>query len=58
MTEGECVAVTLKNRSNRRASLRTHGVDYTTRSDGTRLTQSCIGPGKDRTYVWQAHTSH
>ena len=56
MTEGECVAVTLKNRSDRKASLHAHGVDYTTRSDGTRLTQSCIGPGKDRTYVWQAHT--
>ena len=23
--------------------------------DGTRLTHSCIGPGKNRTYVWQAH---
>jgi FtsP/CotA-like multicopper oxidase with cupredoxin domain len=56
MTEGECIAVTLKNRSDRKASLHAHGVDYTRASDGTRLTRSCIGPGKDRTYVWQAHT--
>jgi manganese oxidase len=56
MTEGECVAVTLKNRSNKRASLHAHGVDYTTASDGTRLTSSCVAPGKNRTYVWQAHT--
>ncbi|MGH2774625.1 MAG: multicopper oxidase domain-containing protein [Actinomycetota bacterium] len=56
MTEGECIAVTLKNRSNEKASLHAHGVDYTTASDGTRLSRSCIGPGKNRTYVWQAHT--
>ncbi|MGH2698957.1 MAG: multicopper oxidase domain-containing protein [Actinomycetota bacterium] len=55
MTEGECVAVTLRNRSGRKASLHAHGVDYTTASDGTRLTRSCVRKGRNRTYVWQAH---
>lgn len=56
MVEGECIAVTLKNRSGKRASLHVHGVDYTTASDGTRLTKTCIRSGRNRTYVWQAHT--
>lgn len=56
MTEGECIAITLKNRSTKRASLHAHGVDYTAASDGTRLTRSCVRPGRDRTYMWQAHT--
>ncbi|MGH2752605.1 MAG: multicopper oxidase domain-containing protein [Actinomycetota bacterium] len=56
MNEGECVAVTLKNRTKRRVSLHAHGVDYTTASDGTPLNDGCVAPRKKLTYVWQAHS--
>ena len=32
-----------------------HGVDYTVASDGTPLNNSCVRPGRTRTYVFQAH---
>jgi manganese oxidase len=55
MTEGECLAVTLRNRTDKRISIHTHGVDYTVASDGTRLNRSCTRPGEERTYVLRAH---
>ena len=55
MTEGDCLAIKLHNATTKKVSLHTHGVDYTTRSDGTSLNRSCVRPGRSRTYVWQAH---
>jgi manganese oxidase len=57
MYEGECLAVTLVNDSDRRLSLHAHGVDYTVASDGTRLNGSCVQPGRARTYVFSAHSA-
>ena len=55
MTEGECLAVTLRNRTNKRVSIHSHGVDYTVASDGSRLNRGCTLPGRTRTYVFSAH---
>ncbi|MDQ3217643.1 MAG: multicopper oxidase domain-containing protein, partial [Actinomycetota bacterium] len=55
MTEGECLAVRLLNRTNKRVSVHSHGVDYTVASDGTRLNASCTKPGGSRTYLFSAH---
>jgi manganese oxidase len=55
MEEGECLAVRLVNRTNKRASVHSHGVDYTVASDGTRLNSSCTKPGGSRTYLFSAH---
>ncbi|MGH2734981.1 MAG: multicopper oxidase domain-containing protein, partial [Actinomycetota bacterium] len=55
MNEGDCLAITLVNDTTKRLSLHAHGVDYTTASDGTPLNDSCVAPGRSRTYVWQAH---
>ena len=57
MTEGDCLAITLHNRTRKRVSLHPHGVDYSAASDGTRLTSSCTRVGRSRTYVWQAHAT-
>ncbi len=54
MTEGECLAVTLVNDTERRLSMHAHGVSYTTASDGTPLNKSCVGPGRSRTYFFEA----
>jgi manganese oxidase len=54
MTEGECLAVTLVNQSDRRLSLHAHGVSYSPASDGTPMNKSCVAPGKSRTYVFAA----
>jgi manganese oxidase len=55
MTEGECLAVNLVNDSNAKISMHAHGVDYTVASDGTPLNDSCVTPGKSRTYFFAAH---
>ena len=55
MTEGECLAVRLLNRTNKRVSVHSHGVDYTVASDGTRLNASCTRPGGSRTYLFSTH---
>ena len=55
MTEGECLAVRLVNRSGEPASIHSHGVDYAIRSDGTPHSRSCTPDGQERTYVFQAH---
>ena len=55
MTEGECIAVTLTNDAKRRVSMHSHGVDYTVASDGTPLNDSCVAPGRSKTYFFQAH---
>ena len=55
MTEGQCIAVTLTNDAKRRVSMHSHGVDYTVVSDGTPLNDSCVAPGRTKTYFFQAH---
>ena len=55
MTEGECVAVTLVNRTKKQVSTHAHGVDYTVASDGTPLNKSCVRPGRSRTLLWRTH---
>ncbi|MDQ3914157.1 MAG: multicopper oxidase domain-containing protein [Actinomycetota bacterium] len=55
MTEGECIAVTLTNDAKRRVSMHSHGVEYTVASDGTPLNDSCVAPGRTKTYFFQAH---
>jgi FtsP/CotA-like multicopper oxidase with cupredoxin domain len=55
MFEGECLAVTLVNDTDRRLSMHAHGVDYTVASDGTPLNKGCVRPGRARTFVFQAH---
>jgi FtsP/CotA-like multicopper oxidase with cupredoxin domain len=55
MTEGECIAVTLTNDAKRRVSMHSHGVEYTVASDGTPLNDSCVAPGRTRTYFFRAH---
>ncbi|MDQ3661817.1 MAG: multicopper oxidase domain-containing protein [Actinomycetota bacterium] len=55
MTEGECLAVKLVNRTDKRVSVHSHGVDYTVASDGTRLNSSCTKPGGSRTYFFSTH---
>ncbi|MGH2757221.1 MAG: multicopper oxidase domain-containing protein [Actinomycetota bacterium] len=55
MTEGDCLQVTLVNDTSNRLSMHAHGVDYTVASDGTPLNNSCVKPGRSRTYVFQAH---
>lgn len=55
MYEGECLAVTLVNDTDRRLSMHSHGVDYTVASDGTPMNQGCVAPGHARTYVYEAH---
>jgi manganese oxidase len=55
MTEGECLAVKLVNRTDKRVSVHPHGVDYTVASDGTRLNSSCTKPGTSRTYFLSTH---
>lgn len=54
MTEGECLHVTLVNDSDKKLSMHAHGVHYTTASDGTPLNNSCVAPGRSRTYVFEA----
>ena len=56
MTEGECIQVTLVNDTDRKLSTHYHGVDYTVASDGTPLNNSCVKPGRTRSFVLQAHT--
>lgn len=55
MVEGECLRITLVNRTDRRVSAHAHGVDYSQDSDGTPLTRSCVRPGESRDYLWRAH---
>ena len=55
MLEGECLAVTLVNETDRRLSMHAHGVDYTVASDGTPLNAGCVRPGRARTFVFAAH---
>lgn len=55
MVEGECLAVTLTNDTSGRVSIHSHGVDYTVTSDGTPLNDSCVAPGRSKTYFFQAH---
>jgi FtsP/CotA-like multicopper oxidase with cupredoxin domain len=55
MREGECLAVTLVNDTERRLSMHAHGVDYTVASDGTPLNAGCVAPGRARTYFFAAH---
>ncbi len=55
MQEGECLAVTLTNDAKRRVSMHAHGVDYTVESDGTPLNDSCVAPGRTKTFFFQAH---
>ena len=55
MTEGECLAVRLINRTGQPTSIHSHGVDYTIQSDGTPHSGSCTPDGEERTYVFQAH---
>jgi FtsP/CotA-like multicopper oxidase with cupredoxin domain len=55
MTEGECLAVTLTNDTRRRVSMHSHGVGYTVASDGTPLNDSCVAPGRTKTYFFEAH---
>ncbi|MBA2313587.1 MAG: multicopper oxidase domain-containing protein [Actinobacteria bacterium] len=55
MTEGECLAVTLRNGTTKRVSMHSHGVDYTVASDGTRLNSGCVRPGAERTYIFDSH---
>lgn len=55
MVEGECLAVTLTNDADKRVSIHSHGVDYTVSSDGTPLNDSCVAPGRSKTYFFQAH---
>jgi manganese oxidase len=55
MYEGECLAVTLRNDTEKRVSMHAHGVDYTVTSDGTPLNDGCIKPGGSKTYVFNAH---
>lgn len=54
MTEGECIQVTLVNDTDKRLSMHSHGVAYTTASDGTPMNKSCVDPGRSRTYVFEA----
>lgn len=54
MQEGECLAINLVNQSNKKLSFHPHGVDYTVASDGTPLNDSCVAPGRSRTYVISA----
>jgi FtsP/CotA-like multicopper oxidase with cupredoxin domain len=56
MIEGQCVAVTLVNDTDGLLSLHVHGVDYTVASDGTDINNSCVRPGRSRTYLWAAHS--
>ncbi|MGH2786701.1 MAG: multicopper oxidase domain-containing protein [Actinomycetota bacterium] len=55
MTEGECLAVVLVNNTKQKLSFHPHGLDYTVASDGSRLNNSCVQPGKSRTYVISTH---
>jgi manganese oxidase len=57
MTEGDCLAVTVVNNSDRRASMHSHGVDYTVASDGTPLNGGCVKPGRARTFLFKAHAT-
>ena len=54
MTEGECIQINLVNDTDRKLSLHAHGVAYTVASDGTPLNESCVKPGRSRTYVFTA----
>jgi len=54
MTEGDCIAVTLVNDTDVRVSMHAHGVHYTPASDGTPHNNSCVAPGKSRTYLFAA----
>jgi len=56
MTEGDCLQVTLVNDTDRRLSTHYHGVSYTVASDGTPLNNSCVRPGRTRSYVIQAQS--
>jgi manganese oxidase len=56
MTEGDCLEITLVNHTDRVVSLHPHGVDYTVASDGSPHTDSCVRPGRSRTYVWSTHS--
>lgn len=58
MTEGECLAVTLTNDTDERVSMHSHGVDYTVSSDGTPLNDSCVAPGRTKTYFFATHAPH
>ncbi|HXF56438.1 MAG TPA: multicopper oxidase domain-containing protein [Actinomycetota bacterium] len=56
MTEGECLAVTLVNRTrDQLVSLHPHGVDYTWDGDGTGINSGCVRPGRAKTYLWSTH---
>ena len=54
MTEGECLAVRLVNRTGQPTSIHSHGVAYTLQSDGTPHSDSCTPDGQERTYVFRA----
>jgi manganese oxidase len=55
MMEGDCLAVTLVNHTDKRLSMHAHGVDYTVASDGTPMNKGCVRPEESRTYVFGAH---
>lgn len=55
MNEGECLHINLVNQTDKKLSFHPHGVDYTVASDGTPLNNSCVKPGRQRTYVIAAH---
>ena len=56
MTEGDCLQVTLVNDTRQKLSTHYHGVAYTVASDGTPLNNSCVKPGRTRSYVLLATT--
>lgn len=54
--EGDCLAVQLTNDAAVPLSMHAHGVGYTVLSDGTPLNDSCVAPGRTRTFVFETHT--
>jgi FtsP/CotA-like multicopper oxidase with cupredoxin domain len=55
LTEGQCLAVTLVNHTSGKVGFHTHGLDYTTASDATPMTNSCTPAGGTKTYVFGTH---
>jgi FtsP/CotA-like multicopper oxidase with cupredoxin domain len=55
VNEGDTLYIEFENRLDVTSGLHVHGVDYSIRSDGTRLTESVVKPGHTRTYVWHTH---
>ncbi|MCX4791357.1 MULTISPECIES: multicopper oxidase domain-containing protein [unclassified Streptomyces] len=55
LTEGDTMHIKVVNNLNVAASLHVHGVDYDVASDGTKMNDSVVEPGGQRTYVWRTH---